>query len=144
MKKLWIRTACGMLAAGLLVGVSPRTSKAVPEFEAEFKAMYYMPGFNSKAKAFADAVDKVSVEMPTPAGRKRVACNVCHIDGRPKRERNDYGQALDALLDRRSDARNKTKIQEALKTVAKMKKNGAGPTYFELMREGKLPGGEIK
>ena len=62
--------------------------------------------------------------------------------GQPKRARNDYGQALDALLDRRRDARNKQKIQQALKTVAKMKKNGTGPTYFELMGQGKLPAGD--
>ena len=144
MRKFWIRFAASLLAIELLFGASMRTSRAVPEFEAEFKALYYMPGWNPKAKAFADAVDKISVEMPTPGGPKKVACNVCHIAGRPKRERNDYGQALDALLDRRSDAKNKAKIQEALKTVAKMKKNGSGVTYFDLIGQGKLPSGEVK
>jgi hypothetical protein len=27
--------------------------------------------------------------------------------------------------------------------VAKMKKNGTGPTYFELIGQGKLPGGDV-
>jgi hypothetical protein len=72
------------------------------------------------------------------------ACNVCHVAGQPKRQRNDYGQALDALLDRRRDARDKQKIQQALKTVTRQKKNGNGPTYFELIGQGKLPGGDTQ
>ena len=141
MSLAWQRLAGGVVASGLLFGFGLRTGQAVPEFEAEFKAMYYKPDYNAKAKAFAAAVDAVSVEMPGPGGRRMAACNVCHVAGRPKRERNDYGQAVDALLDRRSDARNKQKIQEALKTVAKMKKNGSNVTYFELIGQGKLPGG---
>jgi hypothetical protein len=138
--RIWFSS--GMLTVGLLLGFGLRTSEAVPEFEAEFKAMYYKPDYNAKAKVFAAAVDAVSVEMPGPMGRRMAACNVCHIAGRPKRERNDYGQALDALLDRRADARNKQKIQEALKTVAKTKKNGTNVTFFELIGQGKLPGGD--
>jgi hypothetical protein len=88
-------------------------------------------------------VDRISEEMPSPRGRRKSACNVCHIAGQHKRERNDFGQALDAELDRRADARNKPKIQAALKKVAKTKKNGAGPTYFELIGQGKLPGGDV-
>jgi hypothetical protein len=144
MKKRRFWLACCMVAFSMIVGISPRLSLAVPEFEAEFKALYYMPNFNAKAKAFADAVDRIAEEMPTPAGRRIASCNICHVAGQPKRQRNDYGQALDALLDRRAHARNKQKIQEALKTVAKTKKNGTGPTYFELMRLGKLPGGDVK
>jgi hypothetical protein len=120
-------------------GFSLRTGLAVPEFEAEFKALYYRPSHNAKAKAFADAVDRISTQMPTPQGPRTVACNVCHVDGRPKRERNEYGKALDALLDRRGDSKNKEKIQRALKQVSQAKKGGNGPTYFELIGQGKLP-----
>jgi hypothetical protein len=121
-------------------GFSTRHSLAVPEFEAEFKALYYMPNHNAKAKAFAEAVDRISTEMPSPRGTRMTSCNICHVAGRHKRERNDYGQALDALLDRRSHSKNKQQIQAALKKVAQMKKAGDGPTYFELMGQGKLPG----
>src|SRR5688500_6826076 len=60
---------------GLLFGLGLRSSLAVPEFEAEFKALYYRPAHNAKAKAFAEAVDKVSAEMPMPGGNRMVACN---------------------------------------------------------------------
>jgi hypothetical protein len=143
MKKLGIGFGAGLTVVALVFGIGLRNSQAVPEFEAEFKALYYRPNHNAKAKAFADAVDRISEEMPSPRGRRKSACNVCHIAGQHKRERNDFGQALDAQLDRRADARNKQKIQAALKTVVKMKKNGTGPTYFELIGQGKLPGAEV-
>jgi len=142
MKKLVMGLGAGAAVIALVFGFGSRTTQAVPEFEAEFKALYYRPNHNAKAKAFADAVDRISEEMPSPRGRRKSACNVCHIAGQHKRERNDFGQALDALLDRRTDARNKQKIQQALKTVVKTKKNGTGPTYFELIGQGKLPGGD--
>jgi hypothetical protein len=140
MKKLGSGLGASMAVVALVFGFGTRSSEAVPEFEAEFKALYYRPNHNAKAKAFAEAVDRISEEMPSPRGRRTVACNVCHVAGRHKRERNDFGQALDALLDRRADSRNKQKIQAALKTVAKTKKNGMGPTYFELIGQGILPG----
>lgn len=143
MKKSSIGLVAGLTVVALVFGSGSRSSEAVPEFEAEFKALYYRPNHNAKAKAFADAVDRISEEMPSPRGRRKSACNVCHVAGQHKRERNDFGQALDAQLDRRADARNKQKIQAALKSVAKMKKNGTGPTYFELIGQGKLPGGDV-
>jgi hypothetical protein len=143
MKSLWARIlGAGIGAIVLAFGVQP--THAVPEFEAEFKATYYKPTWNAKAKAFAAAVDAISEEMPGPRGPRMTACNVCHVAGQPKRQRNDYGQALDALLDRRRDARDKQKIQQALKTVTRQKKNGNGPTYFELIGQGKLPGGDTQ
>jgi len=140
MRKCLARLVLAVFGSLLLFGVSPRSSLAVPEFEAEFKALYYRPNHNAKAKAFADAIDRISTEMPSPRGARMTACNVCHIDGSHKRERNDYGQALDKLLDRRAHSKNKQQIQGALKKVAQMKKDGTGPTYFELIGQGKLPG----
>src|SRR5688572_13544962 len=131
MKKLGIGLGAGAAVVALLFGFGPRTSEAVPEFEAQFKALYYRPNHNAKAKAFADAVDRISEQVPSPMGRRSAACNVCHVPGQHKRERNDYGQALDAQLDRRADARNKQKIQTVLKAVAKTKKNGTEQTYFD-------------
>jgi hypothetical protein len=144
MRRYCLRLGVLTLTLFITFGFSLRTGLAVPEFEAEFKALYYRPNHNAKAKAFADAVDRISFPMPTPQGTRTVACNVCHVEGRHKRERNDYGQALDALLDRRADNKNKEKIQRALKQVAQTKKGGNGPTYFELIGQGKLPGEPLK
>jgi hypothetical protein len=144
MRKHWVRFVVASIVLVSLVGIAVRSSFAVPEFEAEFKALYYRPNHNAKAKAFADAIDAISTEMPSPRGTRVVACNVCHVDGQHKRERNDYGQALDKLLDRRAHSKNKQQIQAALKKVAAMKKEGTGPTYFELIGKGKLPGEPVE
>ncbi len=142
MNRPWPRwIAAGMVSAGVVFGVCAPSSWGVPEFEEEFRELYYKPDSdNPRAKAFADAVDGITTETNTPDGSKKTACTLCHADGQNKKQRNDYGKALDALLNRRQDAKNKEKIQAALKKVAKMKKPKAGKTYLELMREGKLPG----
>jgi hypothetical protein len=140
MYKVWRNAAGAALGISLFFGYSIRSSIAVPEFEAEFKALYYRPQHNAKARAFAEAVDRISTQQPSPSGARMAACNVCHIEGRHKRERNDYGQALDVLLDRRTDGKNKEKIRAAMQKVARMKKGGNGPTYFELIGQGRLPG----
>jgi hypothetical protein len=88
----------------------------------------------------------------------RSNCNVCHLGGAMDREhRNDYGQALDKLLDRTDaealsieNARRDPqaaraavrKIDEALGAVEKLPANTrqkAPPTFGQLIREGKLP-----
>jgi hypothetical protein len=144
MKKCLTRLVLGAFVSFLLFGFSLRHGLAVPEFEAEFKSLYYLPNHNAKAKAFADAVDRISTEMPSPRGTRMTSCNICHVEGKHKRERNDYGQALDALLDRRSHSKNKPQIQAALKKVAHLKKGGNGPTYFELIGQGRLPGEPVQ
>lgn len=102
---------------------------AVTQFRAEFIKRYVKRESNdSKDKAFAELVDQAG-------------CNICHLsDDRTKR--NPYGQALDKLLDRKTDARNKEKIQKALETVEKQKANPDDPksqTFGERIKAGQLP-----
>jgi hypothetical protein len=121
MKKALFVFVCFAFAFGL----TPNSAKAIKPFLDEFKAKY--------VKEDGDAGDKEFAAAVTKAG-----CNVCHF-GKEKKNRNDYGKALDKLLDKKTDAKDKAKIQKALDTVAE-EKSAAGPTFGELIKEHKLPG----
>lgn len=107
---------------------SARDAFARKQYMDEFKAMYVKADGTDSEKALAAAVE----------GAK---CNVCH-KGTSKKERNAYGEALAALLDKKEDAKNVEKIKESLTKVADMASDGkSGPTFGALIKEGKLPGG---
>ena len=116
-----------LLCAAVAFGFAPDSAKAIKPFFDEFKEKYVKPDGSAEEKALAEAVEKVK-------------CNVCH-KGKSKKMRNAYGEVLDALLDKKADAKNKEKIAEALDKVAG-EKSPAGPTFGELMKEGKLPAAE--
>lgn len=125
MKKLVIFTVL-LLAAITVAGTIVRDAYAIPPFKKEFDAMYVKEGTD-----FAKKVDEVK-------------CNVCHV-GTNKKERNAYGEELSKLLDRKTDMNNPEKIKEALKKVGEMHSKSddeASPTFGDLIKEGKLPGGE--
>jgi hypothetical protein len=111
------------LGLGLILAVGPsvKPAFAIKQFFDEFKAVYVKPG-----SPLASAVD----------GAK---CNVCHM-GSSKKERNAYGEALSERLDKKADAKNPEKIRMALEEVAKLP-SPSGPTFGELIGEGKLPAG---
>lgn len=130
MRKLCLLVLCGFAAGTFL----PRMERAfgIEAFKKEFEAKYVNKAATSgPEKEFADAVAKVK-------------CNSCHV-GTMKKMRNEYGKALDELLDKKTDAKNVAKIQEALDKVAGMKSNPKdpnSPTFGELIKQGKLPAGE--
>lgn len=82
---------------------------------------------------------------------KKASCNVCHVKGAKKNYQNAYGKAINKLIEGDANKRKKQgseekakvlkEFEEALEKVAKMKtgKDGKGPTYGELIKEGKLP-----
>lgn len=123
MKKVVFVLLCGVFAFGLSV----KPAMAIKDFFDEFKQKYVKPDGNADDKKFAEAVEKVK-------------CNVCH-KGKSRKNRNAYGEALDKLLDKKKDAKDKKKIQKALDTVAD-EKSPEGPTFGELIKEHKLPGGK--
>lgn len=115
----------------LVVGATPRPAFAIKEFFDEFKAVYVKPDS-------ADANEKaLAAEVET------AKCNVCHA-GSSKKERNAYGNALADLLDKKEDKKNAEKIRKALETVAAMPSADGGPTFGDLLKQGKLPGGAAK
>ncbi len=118
-------------AVALVVGMAPRPAFAIKQFFDEFKAVYVKPDS-------AEANDKALV-----AEVETAKCNVCHA-GTSKKERNDYGNALADLLDKKEDAKNVDKIRKALETVAAMPSGTDGATFGDLLKQGKLPGAPAK
>ena len=130
MKNLCLLTLCGFLVGALTSSVKPVFG--IDAFKKEFVAKYVKKDpATDEEKAFAAAVTKAN-------------CNVCHV-GKTKKVRNEYGKALDELLDKKADIKATAKIQEALDKVGGMKsdpKNDASPTFGELIGKGKLPSGD--
>ena len=117
--------AAGVMGLVVAIGVAASGSQAfaIKQFADEFKDMYVKDG------------------TPLAAEVEKAKCNVCHA-GKSKKERNAYGQALAELLDKKEDKDNKEKIRSALEEVASKPSAGAGsPTFGDLIKDGKLPGG---
>ncbi len=84
----------------------------------------------------------------TAAGSK---CNVCHIDGQSKKERNAYGAALDELLDKANFGKDRLEKEkdkataevvaalEKVKTMKVDKENEKSPTFADNISAGNLP-----
>ncbi|NMC21275.1 MAG: hypothetical protein GYA33_12750 [Thermogutta sp.] len=102
---------------------------AVIQFRNEFVARYVKKESKEpKDQAFARLVEEAK-------------CNICHV-GTDRKQRNVYGQALDRLLDRTKDARNKEKIQAALAEVESEKVDPKDPksaTFGDRIKAGELP-----
>jgi hypothetical protein len=132
MRKWVLASVCPVLIACGLVLAAARPARAVKQFRDEFKAKYVKTDSREpKAVSLREAVEQAR-------------CNVCHV-GDDKEHRNAYGKALAKLLNRKTDAKNKEKIRQALERVAGMKSdpnNPKSPTFGELIRQGRLPAGE--
>ena len=123
--------AVALVASALAVIISQRLAYPLPQFMAEFKAMYIKPDGTEKEKALAAAFEKSK-------------CNTCHgknAEGKDdKKVRNVYGAALGKLL-KKEDAMNKEKIIKSLEQIESEKPKADGPTFGELLKGGKLPAG---
>jgi len=130
MRNLCLLVVCGFLIGTVAARIQP--AHAIDAFKKEFVNKYVKKeSSDPNEKAFAEAATKAN-------------CNVCHV-GKNKKERNEYGKALDELLDKKADMKNSKKIQDALETVAgKNSKPGdsTSPTFGDLIKQGRLPGGE--
>jgi hypothetical protein len=124
MRKGVFMLVCGVLAFSL----SANRASAVKPFLDQFKAKYTKPEGTEEEKQFAALVEKTG-------------CNVCH-EGKNRKNRNPYGVALSKLL-KKTDQKNKEKVQQSLDKVAE-EKSADGATYGELISEHKLPAGEPK
>jgi hypothetical protein len=130
MKNICLLLLCGFVAGTLLARLE--TAYAIAPFKKEFDDKYVKKDpATPEEKALAAAVAEAK-------------CNVCHV-GKNKKDRNAYGEALNKLLDKKADMKDKAKIQAALDTVANEKSKADdpnSPTFGELIQQGKLPGGE--
>jgi len=122
MRKAVLVSLCGCL----VFAVSTRPASAIKPFFDEFNAKYVKKEGTDAEKEFAKKVDMVK-------------CAVCH-DPKDKKKRNAYGEALDKLLDKKADAKDKEKIQKSLDTVFDEKVPGKDETFGDRIKAGKLPG----
>lgn len=138
-----LQRTLGILGCALAILFSGHVSRtwAIPPFLKEFEAKYVKPdSADEKDKAFATLV------------KTTAKCNVCHVPGPDKKQRNAYGQKLAALLkkdnfkaDRLKAEPDATKAEmiAAFDAVAAMKSgDDASPTFGELIAQGKSPGGD--
>ena len=92
---------CLALTAAGIVALAADRAAAVPAFREQFRAKYIKPDSKDpKDIALRDAFD-------------RSGCNLCHV-GEDRANRNAYGRALAKFVSRKTDTRNKEKIQAAL------------------------------
>ncbi len=133
MKKIALTGFTSFVAAALVLGVGAQTAQSRPNYKAKFVAKYVKPDGNADEKAFAELVTKAN-------------CQVCHEPGMNRKLRNAYGKELAKLFDPPKET-DKKKIDEVLEKVAVIhidEKDPKSPTYGELIKKHKLPGGEPK
>jgi hypothetical protein len=122
----------------LTLSVAAPAARAIPPFMKEFQAKYAKPdSADEKEKAFAALIIETT------------KCNVCHVQGEPKKARNAYGTALSKLLKKGDFGAERLKaepekvtaeIVAAFDAVAAEKSAGDGsPTFGELLAGFKLP-----
>lgn len=124
MKKTFLQSA---IALSFLTG----PALAIQPFYDEFKEKYGQPG------------------MPLQKQIEEKKCNICHIDKQPKKNRNDFGQAVAKHL-KKADFAGATKKfdpkspqgKQALETGldnAGKEKAANGQTFEQIIKGGKLP-----
>jgi hypothetical protein len=79
--------------------------------------------------------------------QKEAKCLVCHQGAKSRKNRNVFGKEVDKLLDRKTDAKDRAKIVDALKKTLAVRtdpKNDKSETYADRVRASKLPGGNLE
>ena len=143
-----MKTLLSLLAICVATLAVAPDAMALTEFKTEFKKKF---ADTHKSKDFQLAVRKAS-------------CNVCHIAKAKKTVQNDFGKLLNKMIEgsakeRKAKAKEeggkegqdkeKAKLLEELnkafdKIVKQKSEDGKGPTYGDLIKEGKLPVDPVK
>lgn len=124
--------ALTMVCATAVLGLGADSAFAIAPFQVEFYKLY-----------LTDHPDEEFVKYV----KKEAKCHICHQGKKPGPHHNAYGVHLVDLLDAKTDKKDKEKIKEALEKVAAMHsdpKDDKSPTYGELIKAGKLPGGDLE
>ncbi len=129
MKKLGVVATCLAMTCGSSLFLHTQPALARKPYKDQFDALYVKPeSADPKEKALAEA-----------AGAAK--CNICHV-GKEKKDRNVYGKALAKIIAKKET--DVDKIKEALGKVAAEHSNpddASSPTFGDLIKDGKLPGG---
>ncbi|MBA2113398.1 hypothetical protein [Bremerella alba] len=109
---------------------------------------FFWEVFNEKVVP-ADPKEEPAKKFAATATESK--CNVCHIDGQSKKERNAYGAALDELLDKAKFSKDRLEKEkdkataevvaalEKVKTMKVNKDDEKSPTFAANISAGKLP-----
>lgn len=111
---------------------------AIPAFSDVFKKEFLD---NHPDKKFVETVEGKD------ENGKILKCLVCHQGFKIKKARNAYGDQLDVLLDRKTDAKDVDKIIAAIKKVNEMHvdpKDDKSETYGDRIKAGKWPAGDLE
>ncbi len=109
-------------------------------------------------KEFGETWAKVYVESSENEDFKKLAaeakCNACHIDGENKKKHNPYGETLKeiGLLKKAFPPKRfkeapeevRKEVEALFRKVEEKKAEGAEKTFGERIKEGLLPGGDVK
>lgn len=117
---------------------------AIPEFSKHWKERYLKP--------FEEGETKFEPSQDFQKLAKKAGCNLCHIKGLEKTERNEYGIALSKYLKKDDFSKERLKAEpEKVKeeVIAALKKADAdisedGEAFLKKMMAGKLPAVEPK
>jgi len=117
------------VAAILAVSLFSSIASATGEFQKEWKTMY-----------LDKDADAVFVKAAKKAG-----CNVCHIKGEKKTERNEYGMAVHEFLNKANYTKEKLKENPELvkEIVEGIKKAGEKTSSDEKTFAAKIEAGEL-
>jgi cytochrome c2 len=120
------------IAAGILAASMARPAGAVVQFYMEYQKEILD---KHPDKEYAAAVKKAAVR-----------CLICH-QGKKRTNHNPFGDHLVEMLDRKTDLRDKAKIQAAIKKALAMHvdpNDDKSETYFDRVKASKWPGGELE
>jgi hypothetical protein len=140
-KKLCVASFSIAIAVAIVFSFNTDTAHSRPQYGKAFGSKYVKKdGTTDDEKAFVVVVENAK-------------CTVCHEPGDNKKNRNAYGKALAEIIkpkdvpDGWKGEKDTKKIEEALDKVAAAHsdaKDDKSPTYGDLIKAGKLPGGEPK
>jgi hypothetical protein len=134
----WLMSRLGLL--GLFVSlVCASPALAIPEFNKQWKERYLKP--------FEEGETKFEPSEDFQKLAKKAGCNLCHIKGLKKTERNEYGQAMSKYLKKEDFSKERLKAEpEKVKEeiIAALKKLDAdvsedGESFLKKMIDAKLP-----
>ena len=128
MRRIVVMFVMGVCA---VCGLAPQAS-AIVAFKREFQKLYIKPDTDEE---FAKLVKS-----------NKTGCYACH-QGKNRKNHNPYGEELAKLLDKKEDIKDTKKIIASLKKVEKMHtdpNDENSPTYGDLIKENKLPGGALE
>ena len=140
-KKLCVASFSLAIAIAIVFSFSADTAHSRPNYAKSFTSKYVKKdGTTDEEKAFVVVVENAK-------------CTVCHEPGNDKKARNRYGKALAEIIKPKEipegwkGEKDNKKIEEALDKVAAAHsdpKDDKSPTFGDLIKAGKLPGGEAK